>query len=111
MSERDLIALPCKLSRGVFSSERSFEVALANGEVYAGIAPRHFCWNAAGKLLGGDEATEDEVDGFVAARFAYEIDGTQVAVEVPDGAVLAVRPETIRQRPSPIVPPRAQNMP
>jgi hypothetical protein len=111
MTERDLIALPCKLSRGVFPSERSFEVELANGDCYTGLSPRHFCWNAGGKLLGDKEAaTDGEVDGFVAARFAYEIDPSQQAVEVPDGKVIAVRTESIRRRPTPIVPPRGDNV-
>jgi hypothetical protein len=108
MSEPYLIALPCTLSRGFFSSERVFEVELANGEFYMSISPRHFCWNAAGKLVGEKEATDQDVNGFVAARVAYQIDESQVAVEVPDGKVIAVRREQVRRRPTPIIPPRAE---
>jgi hypothetical protein len=107
MSENDLIALPCTLSKGFFSSERVFEVQLANGESYMNFAPRHFCWNAAGKLLGENEALDQDEAGFVAARINYELSGDQLAVEVPDGTVLAVRKSQIRVRPTPIMPPRA----
>jgi hypothetical protein len=105
MSERVLVAIPCKLSRGFFSSERLFEVVLANGEVYTSITPRHFCWNATGKPLREAEGMEKDIAGLVAARVVEPLDGGQTAVEVPDGKVLAVNERDIRPRPTPITPP------
>ena len=59
--ENRLIAVKCQLSKGVFSSERAFEVKLANGELYSGPTPRHYCWNADGQLIGEKEAITSEI--------------------------------------------------
>lgn len=107
MSGRRLIAVKCRLSKGVFASERAFEIRLANAQVHSGPVPLHFCWNAQGHLLRENEAVEDEVEGFLAARIVEELDCNQVAVEVPDGEVLAVRKDQIVSRPTPIHPPSA----
>jgi hypothetical protein len=107
MAERILVAVPCRFSKGFFSSERVFEVTLANGETYVGVTPRHYCWNRSNKLLGKSEAQEEEVSGLLAARVVEELDGGQVAVVVPDGKVLAVKKRQIKARPTPINPPRA----
>jgi hypothetical protein len=104
MSNRILVAIPCTLTPGLFASERMFAVRLANGEVYRGIAPRHFCWNKEGRLIAADEPTEG-VDGFVAARIVDELDDDQLAVEVPDSKVLAVDKNQVRSRPTEIKPP------
>lgn len=102
--EQALIALPCKLSPGIVSGERIFEVKLANGQTYTGVAPRHFCWNAQGQLVGEKEPS-GEVEGMVAARVIEELDDNQVAVEVPDGEVIAVDKDQARPRPTPVRPP------
>jgi hypothetical protein len=101
---KTLVALPCKLSPGAVSGERGIEVELANGQAYETFVPRFFCWNAAGQLVGEHEPST-EVDGIVAARVAYEIDDDQVAVEIPDGKVIAVDRGQVRPRPTPIKPP------
>ena len=106
MTERDLVALPCKLTRGGFPSERGFDVVLANGQIYGGLAPKHFCWTKEGVLIEGDEANGDEVDGFVAAKRLDQIDDTdQFLVEVPDAMRVVVWGSTIVKRPTKIVPP------
>jgi hypothetical protein len=107
MKARTFVALPCKLSPGSLSGERVFEVRLANGEPYISLAPRYFCWNEAGQLVGKDEP-DAEVDGMVAARVVEELDDGQVAVEVPDGKVIAVRQSQVRPRPTPITPPSSR---
>jgi hypothetical protein len=67
-------------------------VNLANGEKYSGPAPIHYCWNDTGKPLHRNEAIDDEIDGWVAARpLRRQLPGDQLAVEVPDGEALAVR--------------------
>jgi hypothetical protein len=103
-ANRYLVAVPATLSAGMFSDERTFEVQLANGQTYVGLAPRYFCWDASGKLVG-EKAPPGEVPGLVAAKLVDELDGGQVAVEVPDGTVIAVKEEQAKDRPTPILPP------
>jgi hypothetical protein len=99
-----LVALPCKLSPGAFSGERVIDVKLADGQVYTSVAPRHFCWGASRRLVGEREPST-EVDGMVAARVIEELDGHQVAVEIPDGEIIAVDQAEVQPRPTPIAPP------
>jgi hypothetical protein len=104
----DLVAVRCRLSKGVFSSERAFEVKMADGKSYSGPAPVHFCWSEAGKPIQEGEAIGKEVTGWVAARVIGALEGDQVAVEVPDGEVIAVRASQIKDpTPTPVAPPRA----
>jgi hypothetical protein len=106
MAQNQFVAVRCKLSRGIFSIERAFEVTLANGEKYSGPAPIHFCWNDEGKPLSKGEATDREIDGWVAARpLRRQLPDDQVAVEVPDGEALAVRQSQIRDAWTEILPP------
>jgi hypothetical protein len=102
-----LVALRCKLAPGMFSSERVFTVVLADGTEHRGIAARHFCWNADGVPVGPREPAE-EAEGMVAARIVREVDISQeedisqVAVEVPDGEVIAVEEKNVVNRPTKI---------
>jgi hypothetical protein len=97
-----LVAIPCKLLPGLFSSERVFVVKMADEKDYTGTAPIHFCWNAEGKPLSGPPKEED---GLVAGKGIDELDEQQVAVEVPDGEVIAVDAKSIKPRPTEIRPP------
>jgi hypothetical protein len=106
MSKTTAVALKCNLSKGIFSTERIFEMRLANGETFTGLSPVHFCWNDKGDLLRPGEGEGEAIPGFIAARVVEELEGDQVAVEVPSGDVLAVRKAQIRERPTPITPPR-----
>jgi hypothetical protein len=108
MSERQLVAIPCRLSLGGFSGERIFEVVLANGEKYRGAAPRHFCWDDQGNLVGAREPAS-EGPGWVAARVVDQLDDGQVLVEVPDEEVIAVEGANVRDRPTPIRPPEPKS--
>lgn len=103
-SDRTLVAIPCSLSPGMFSSERVFEVKLANGDTYKGVSPRHFCWTKDRRIVG-DRTPPEAAEGFVAARIVDEPGDDQFAVEVPDGEVLAVWKKDIQQRPTVIAPP------
>jgi hypothetical protein len=106
MGQSEFRAVRCKLSKGIFSTERAFEITLANGEKYSGPAPIHFCWNDSGKPLAKTEAMDDEIDGWVAARpLKQQLPGDQMAVEVPDGEALAVRKWQVRDAWTEIVPP------
>ena len=108
MRNSHLVAIPCKLAPGLFSSERVFTVQLANGEPYKGIAPRHFCWNEYGQLVG-ENGPGQQAAGMVAAKFVEDLEGDQVAVQVPDGEVVAVVKASVRSRPTEIRPPNAQS--
>jgi hypothetical protein len=100
------VAIPCKITPGVFSSERFFTVELADGTTHKGLSPLDFLWDASGKPLKNEQvAPAVEPSGFVAARVVDVLPGDQVAVEVPDGEVIAVRRDIIRERPTRIVPP------
>jgi hypothetical protein len=103
-SERQLVALTCKIAPGGFSGERIFEVKLANGEPYRSLAPRQFCWNSQGNLIAENEPNT-EVEGAIAARIVDSIDEDQVIVEVPDGEIIAVDKNDIKKRPTNIKPP------
>jgi hypothetical protein len=106
MPQDQFVAVECKLSKGLFSSERAFEVTLANGERHSGPAPISFCWNDRGEPLRPGEAVDREVRGWVAARpLRRKLPGDQVAVEVPDGAALAVRQSQVREAWTDILPP------
>ena len=67
MFRKRLVALPVRLLPSAFSGERIFEVKLADGQVYRSVAPRYFCWNSLGRLVGDDEPATS-VEGLVAAR-------------------------------------------
>lgn len=111
MAKTPLVALPCRLSRGMFSSERAFEVKLANGETYTGGSPRHYCWHESGLPLETDGATDREINGLIAARIVDDdLEAGQVAVEVPDGEVLAVFRDHLRPRPTPLQPSPAASL-
>ena len=99
-----LVAVPCKLAPAMFSGERVFKLKLADGQEYASVAPRYFCFNSAGQLVKEYEPSS-EVDGLVAAKWRYEIDEKEVAVEVPDGNIIAVKREMVKDRPTEIHPP------
>src|SRR5581483_7662875 len=94
IANRKFIALPCKLTRGGFSGERVFEVLLADGTSYLGVAPRQFCWNDRGQLVAENEPTAG-ASGMVAARVVDQTDDGQVFVEVPDGVVVVVDQRTV----------------
>lgn len=102
--ESRLIALICKVAPGGFSGERIFEVKLANGDLYRSIAPRQFCWNNQGYLVGENEP-DTEVDGMIAARIVDSVEGDQLIVEVPDGEIIAVDRNDVKDRPTIIEPP------
>lgn len=105
-----LVAIRSKIIRGAFSGERIFELKLADNTSYRSVAPRHFFWNDQGSILLKDEPADELEDGLVAARFVDYVDDNQWIVEVPDGEVIAVDGEDVRDRPTPIVPPRPTSM-
>lgn len=110
MRQRRLVAIPCTLDPGMFSSERVFRVTMADGKTYQGIAPSHFCWNEKGVLVSENGPAQSE-KGLVAARLVEILDDEQNAVELPDGEVIAVRVEHMVDRPTVITPPKPETAP
>ena len=89
-------ALRGKIWQAAFSGERVFEIALADGRTYRGVAPVHYCWDDAGRPLGLEEP-KDKIRGRIACRVLGRIDEVPV-VSIPDGEVVPVAEETIIER-------------
>jgi hypothetical protein len=102
--QKKTIAIQCKLLPGMFNSERVFEIKMANGENYRGVAPAHFCWDENDQLLGENSKPIEEM-GKVAARIVEYLDEGPLAVEVPDGEVIAINENEALERPTKITPP------
>ena len=91
-------AIPCKISRGVFSTERMFALKKIP---YCGFAPRHWCWNTGGCLLGKTEAADEvAVDGYVAARIVEKLKGGKVRVSIPNGELIEIEAAEMVERPT-----------
>ena len=100
MRRNTQVAVECVFSKGVFSTERAFEVILANGETHSGPAPLHYCWKRSGEPLGKSDAVATDLPGLLAARLVdSEVPDGFFAVEVPDGEVLAVSRGAVHDRP------------
>jgi hypothetical protein len=103
MANRRFAAVECTLAPGVFACERFFKVKMANGEDYYGIAQDLYCWNEQGQIVGSREPV-GQAPGKVAARIVdvEDLPEGQVAIEVPDGKVIAVGKHQIGPRPTEI---------
>src|SRR5687768_1038150 len=90
-------ALQGRIAPGAFSGERVFEITLADGQTYRGVAPVHYCWDAEGHTFGPDEPAAP-IPGAVACRWLETIEG-QPVVSIPDGEVVRVDQHSIVDRP------------
>ena len=80
-----LVLLDCTLSRGAFSEDHVFELALGNGERYVGVAPRHYSNSRNGQLLRPEDPPPDAtVPGKITARVIRQGDN---AILVPSPMV------------------------
>jgi hypothetical protein len=103
MPQTRLIALPCKISQGVVSDERAFEVALSDGVAHVGVAPVYYFWNQDDQRLGPNEPGDDqEIRGKIAARLLDRRNGTAL-VSIPDGSVVQVPANSITGRPTEVI--------
>ena len=103
MQNTKLIAIECKISRGVVSDERAFEITMADGTPHEGVAPFYYFWDQEGKALGpNDLESDDEAIAKIAAR-RVDVRGKVVIVSVPDGAVVPVDVKTVFDRPTQVV--------
>jgi hypothetical protein len=95
MPMNDLVALACRITSGVFSSEMVFEIRLADGTVHQGVASRRYFFTTAGKPMAAHEPIGDqEVEGLVLAQVLQK-HGDRVLVSIPDGEVVTVEEDLI----------------
>lgn len=106
MAAFKLAAVTAKLLPGGFPSEVVAEIELANKEPYRGIVPVHFCWKTSKVPL--DEQTQiskDGLSGLVAVRIEkVNDDETETCVSIPNGMLLWVRTESIKDAPNKVRP-------
>lgn len=85
--------IPCKIERGGFRSERTFEITQERGKPLIGTAYfDHFC-SESQETLGDDEPAEGKsIKGFVKCRLIRrsQPNSELVIVEVPSGDVLTI---------------------
>jgi hypothetical protein len=105
MSDPRSFSLECSIQRGAFSDERIVSIPNPGGEAYVGIASRQYCWKENDTPLGETEPNEGEtIEGKVAARVIKANGSGKVLVSIPDGEVIAVRPEQLKRRPQGVSP-------
>jgi hypothetical protein len=108
MANSQSIALLCTISRGGFTDERVFRIQVADGSTYVGACARQYCFTRGRVPLKREQPERGKtIDGLVfATRVREEQDGVAL-VSVPDGAVLPVKVDQIKELPkefSPDVP-------
>lgn len=100
MSSSRFMAINCKISRGGFSDERVFLLALPGGE-YSGVASHRYLWNSDGSPLREGEPPHGEViEGSMAVRVIEVLDSERVLVSLPDGEVIEIQPTSLIDRPT-----------
>ena len=103
MSNNRLTAIACKISEGVVSDERAFEIELADGNLHGGVAPVYYFWNQDGHRIGLREPTAgEEIQGKMAARLLERQNGTAM-VSIPDGSVVRVQANALGERPTEVI--------
>lgn len=102
-ANKKLVAVPCRISKGMFSDERVFSIQLIGGKEYKGLTSIDFFWTKDRiPLIFADKP--EIIDGFVAGHVLKELENGQCVVEVPDGMVLAFERDQLIQRSTEIRP-------
>jgi hypothetical protein len=100
MSKKRLIAVPCRISQGIVSNERAFELDLHAGGTYTGGALRFYFWNDQDQPLTADEpGGGQEIEGKIAARLLRHENRCAV-IAIPDGQVVLVDSQLVAPRPT-----------
>ena len=95
MSERELF-VPCLIKRGGFSSERTFEIQLPDGQKLVGLAYVAYLLDADKTPIGPNiPAPGEAIEGFVQCRVLQEIDENTVLIEVPSSDVIRFPADTL----------------
>lgn len=80
----------CTLFRSAFSGECGFEVQQADGRVYAGVAPLHYCHLQRGENVQEDTLPlEDSIAGLLNVQILGN-GGETARVRLPDGDAITV---------------------
>ena len=88
--------MKCKIGRGGFSSERSFEIELADGSKLVGTADVRHLMNEKKEGLTDDAPQfEEMVDGFVKCRILRSDDKDRFVVEIPSADVVRVNQDSL----------------
>ncbi len=97
----DAALIPCEISRGAFSAERIIQISRGSEEEpHMGACSFRYCFTAKGERLKGDQPPHGEkIKGMVAARRIRDLEDGTVLVSIPDGAVLIVDAEQIKEAP------------
>ena len=101
----DFYCIACKIERGAFTNERTFEISLSkdiatlDGKVdgvLVGTAHYEYLRSSAKQQLSEDEPGYGEpIKGFVLCRVLQEIGKGRVVVEVPSADVMYVSEESL----------------
>lgn len=92
-------AIPCKISRGGFSGERVFEIAIGETN-HSGVGSRLHMWKLNGDMIEeGEPPLGEKMDGIVAARVLSVEEGV-ATVSIPDGEVITILAEELLDRPA-----------
>lgn len=83
--------IPCRIERGGFSSERTFEISLPRGDVLAGTANVQYLLDAKRQPLEENIPEHGKViDGFVRCRVVKKEADGGVIIEVPSADLIRV---------------------
>ncbi|MGH7199025.1 MAG: hypothetical protein ACREJB_00360 [Planctomycetaceae bacterium] len=81
----------CKIERGGFNSERTFEIELPDGCKLVGVAfVEHLLDENKGPLDEDTPGYGEQIEGFVKCRRIRQIDEQKVLIEVPSSDVIHV---------------------
>ena len=90
--------IPCKIERGGFSSERTFEIKLANGDILAGTAFVRYFLDKHRQPLDEDLPQYNEpLDGFAKCRVVRQISDDEVLIDLPSSDVIRVPKGELQQ--------------
>ena len=92
----DYYLIRCTIERGGFTSERTFEILLADGGKLVGISNVGHLYDENGKLLSDEEPPFGEtITGFVKCRKIRDRVGNTALVEVPSADLINVPEEEL----------------
>jgi hypothetical protein len=93
-----LLAIRCKISRGGFSGERVFDIAIANIS-HSGVGSRIHMWNLDQTPVDkGEPPLGQKIDGLIAVRVLSQ-DAVTATVSMPDGEVIDIPVGELLDRP------------
>jgi hypothetical protein len=87
-----LFYFPCKIERGGFSSERTFEVTVPSGDKLLGAVGVEYLRDRSRRPLDNDTPSSgDAIPGFVQCRVLKQVDAHTSLVEFPSADITQVQ--------------------